>query len=240
LETFIASPNCTLPGCAGNRGGDRDTWHDYLSDSELADRNLTGRVVEIGRLKIGSVFRNRIRDAEADGEQPRWRPCPSALCRGRGAGGMRSSANFRPRPGLRTSSGFGIGGAISSSAMRNHMPPIVRSIGRISVVIPTLNEAQRLPALLAALDREPELAETIVADGGSSDGTGDIAERLGAVVVSAERGRGCQLRAGAAAARGEILLFLHADSVFPSGGLGAIAAALGRRPRNYRTTSEVL
>jgi rSAM/selenodomain-associated transferase 2 len=112
--------------------------------------------------------------------------------------------------------------------MKNHLPPRLRSIDRISVVIPTLNEAQRLPELLAALTREPELVETIVADGGSSDETGDIAERLGALVISAERGRGCQLRAGAAAASGEILLFLHADSVFPSGGLSAIAAALDR------------
>jgi rSAM/selenodomain-associated transferase 2 len=112
--------------------------------------------------------------------------------------------------------------------MRNEAPPTARPTGRISVVIPTLDEAQRLPALLAALAREPELAETIVADGGSGDGTGGMAERLGALVVAAERGRGRQLRAGAAAASGEILLFLHADSVFPPGGLGAIAAALDR------------
>ena len=123
------------------------------------------------------------------------------------------------------------------------MPPIPHSSGRISVVIPTLNEAERLPTLLRALAREPELAEIIVADGSSTDGTGAIAERLGALVVLAERGRGRQLRAGAKAATGEILLFLHADSIFPPGGLGAVAGALDRDPRipggNFRVVFDV-
>jgi rSAM/selenodomain-associated transferase 2 len=102
---------------------------------------------------------------------------------------------------------------------------------RVSVVIPTLDEAKRLPSLIAALRREPELDEIIIADGGSSDGTAALAASLGAVVVTGERGRGQQLRMGAARARGEILLFLHADSVFPAGGLAAICAALDRDPR---------
>lgn len=110
------------------------------------------------------------------------------------------------------------------------MPPTIRAAGRISVVIPALNEAERLPRLLVALDREPELREIIVADGGSNDGTPVIAKQLGASVILTERGRGGGLRAGAAAASGEILLFLHADSVFPVGGLSAIAAALDRDP----------
>src|SRR5690349_21314426 len=53
---------------------------------------------------------------------------------------------------------------------------------------------------------------------------------MGASVIVAERGRGGGLRAGAAGAGGEILLFLHADSVFPVGGLSAIAAVLDRDP----------
>lgn len=57
-----------------------------------------------------------------------------------------------------------------------------------------------------------------------------IAEQLGALVIVTERGRGGGLRAGAAAASGEILLFLHADSVFPVGGLSAVAAALDSDP----------
>jgi rSAM/selenodomain-associated transferase 2 len=103
--------------------------------------------------------------------------------------------------------------------------------GRVSVVIPTLDEAERIRALLAALRRERELAEIIVADGGSSDGTAALAASMGARVIADARGRGAQLRAGAAAANGEILLFLHADSVFPPGGIAAITAALDRAPR---------
>lgn len=102
---------------------------------------------------------------------------------------------------------------------------------RVSVVIPTLDEAERIGALIATLQREHELAEIIVADGGSSDGTAALATRMGARVITGARGRGAELCAGAAAAQGEILLFLHADSVFPSGGLTAITAALDRAPR---------
>jgi glycosyltransferase involved in cell wall biosynthesis len=104
-------------------------------------------------------------------------------------------------------------------------------VTRVSVVIPTLDEADRLPALVEALQREPELAEIIVADGGSSDGTPELAARLGARVVTTARGRGQALCAGAAVATGEILLFLHADSRFPTGGLRALCAALDRDAR---------
>ena len=98
--------------------------------------------------------------------------------------------------------------------------------GRVSVVIPTLNEAGRIGPLIESLRRERELREIIVADGGSTDDTVSIAERLGTRLVTSDRGRGQQLRAGAAAARGEFLLFLHADSVFPQGGLSAITEVL--------------
>jgi rSAM/selenodomain-associated transferase 2 len=80
----------------------------------------------------------------------------------------------------------------------------------LSVVIPTLEAAARLPATLAALRDAPD--EVVVADGGSSDGTACIAERLGARVIVAPRGRGVQLAAGVAAARGDWLLLLHADT----------------------------
>ena len=102
--------------------------------------------------------------------------------------------------------------------------------GRVSVVIPTLNEADRLGPLLGTLQGEPGLKEIIVVDGGSTDGTPSIAERLGTRLIMSERGRGHQLRAGAAAATGEFLLFLHADSVFPQGGLAAIGEILDRNP----------
>ncbi len=100
----------------------------------------------------------------------------------------------------------------------------------ISVIVPALNEAARLPGLLAALDAESEPHEVIVVDGGSVDDTLSIARAAGARVIEASRGRGGQLAAGAAAARGEVLLFLHADSRFPAGGLAAIAHRLGTAP----------
>ena len=96
----------------------------------------------------------------------------------------------------------------------------------ISVIIPTLNEADRLPALVASLHGDNVPCEIIVVDGGSEDTTRAIADGLGARVIEAPRGRGQQLAAGCAAARGEVLLQLHADTVFPVGGLTAIAAAL--------------
>lgn len=86
----------------------------------------------------------------------------------------------------------------------------------ISVVIPTLDAARSLGPTLAAL--MPGLLanlvrEVILADGGSTDDTAAIAEATGARLVAAPRGRGSQLAAGAAAARGPWLLFLHADTV---------------------------
>jgi rSAM/selenodomain-associated transferase 2 len=101
----------------------------------------------------------------------------------------------------------------------------------ISVVIPALNEAARIPGLLHTLRAEPVSSEVIVVDGGSSDGTAEAAREAGAtLVVSAPRGRGQALAAGAGAARGEALLFLHADCVFPPGGLAALERLLRGRP----------
>ncbi len=81
----------------------------------------------------------------------------------------------------------------------------------ISVIIPTLNRAETLPRLLACLCAQPLIGEIIVADGGSADRTVVLAEALGALIVNAAPGRGTQLAAGAAAASGRWLLFLHAD-----------------------------
>src|SRR5438445_8168390 len=81
----------------------------------------------------------------------------------------------------------------------------------LSAVIPTRNAARTLPANLAALRGAGIVREVIVADGGSSDETAAHARAAGARVVVAPRGRGSQLAAGAAAATGDWLLFLHAD-----------------------------
>lgn len=100
----------------------------------------------------------------------------------------------------------------------------------ISVIIPTLDEAARLPALLAELAREDTAHEVIVADGGSRDGTAALARASGARLLIGAPGRGQQLALGAAAAQGETLLFLHADSHFPAGGLARIEAELAAEP----------
>jgi rSAM/selenodomain-associated transferase 2 len=87
----------------------------------------------------------------------------------------------------------------------------------LSVVIPALNEARALPELLRELAKQEGVElEVIVADGGSTDDTASRAMSAGAHVVAARRGRGAQMNAGAAKARGAHLLFLHADSVLSS------------------------
>ncbi len=87
---------------------------------------------------------------------------------------------------------------------------------RLSVVIPVLNEARGIRAALEAL--APLRArghEVIVVDGGSSDGTPQLAAPLCDRVVSAPRGRALQMNAGAQVATGAVLLFLHADTRLP-------------------------
>lgn len=88
---------------------------------------------------------------------------------------------------------------------------------RVSIIIPTLREAANIDL---ALDRAwaTRPLEVIIADGGSNDGTAQRAEAKATRVVTTEAGRGRQLRAGAEAARGDVLLFLHADAwLDPSG-----------------------
>jgi rSAM/selenodomain-associated transferase 2 len=85
----------------------------------------------------------------------------------------------------------------------------------LSVVVPTLDEERHLPGLLADVRELADHHEVIVADGGSTDATVALAEAAGARVVHAPRGRGRQLRAGAAAANGDLLLFVHADARLP-------------------------
>ncbi len=86
--------------------------------------------------------------------------------------------------------------------------------GMLSVIVPTLNEAAHLEQTLRLLvDREG--VEVIISDGGSSDDTVEIAYGLGVTVIQSQRGRGRQMNAAAALARGEVLLFVHADTRLP-------------------------
>lgn len=119
--------------------------------------------------------------------------------------------------------------------MRVHkVRPMVSNPILLTVVIPTFDSADALPSTMAALRDEvarsqaikglqvPEL-EIVVSDGGSSDGTPTIASGLGARVVTALKGRSSQLRAGAAVANGEWLLFLHADTRLAPGWAARVA-----------------
>lgn len=93
------------------------------------------------------------------------------------------------------------------------------------MIIPTLNEAARLPRLLEALSWML-VDEVIVSDGGSDDATVLLAERGGARIVVGAVGRGAQQAAGARAASGNVLWFLHADAVPPVDAIAQIRAAL--------------
>jgi len=94
----------------------------------------------------------------------------------------------------------------------------------ISVIIPTLNEAQNIRATLAPL-RHPAFGEILVADGGSLDGT--VAQAAPVTqVLTAPTGRARQMNVGAAAANGDVLLFLHADTLLPPTAADDITAAL--------------
>ncbi|MEE9614935.1 MAG: TIGR04283 family arsenosugar biosynthesis glycosyltransferase [Thermodesulfobacteriota bacterium] len=98
---------------------------------------------------------------------------------------------------------------------------------KISVVIPALNEAENVREAIASARAEGGEGgggevEVIVVDGGSSDETSALAEAAGVRVVRSSAGRGVQMDAGAEAASGDLLLFLHADTKLPEGWYGAI------------------
>ena len=87
---------------------------------------------------------------------------------------------------------------------------------RLSIIIPTLNEAEGIVAHLTTLSPLRQRGhEIIVADGGSHDGTTELARPLADAVIDAPRGRAAQMNAGAACARCGVLLFLHADTRLP-------------------------
>jgi rSAM/selenodomain-associated transferase 2 len=92
----------------------------------------------------------------------------------------------------------------------------------ISVVVPTLDEERLLPATIESVRRDA--AEVLVVDGGSTDRTRAVAAEAGARVLEAPRGRGAQLDHGARAARGDWVVFLHADTRLEDGWHDALLA----------------
>lgn len=104
----------------------------------------------------------------------------------------------------------------------------------LSIVIPALNESGGIASCLAALGLPRERgAEVIVADGGSTDATRDIAGPLCDRVVDAPRGRARQMNAGALAATGNVLLFLHADSRLPEDAVRLVLDGLRQSGRAW-------
>jgi rSAM/selenodomain-associated transferase 2 len=104
----------------------------------------------------------------------------------------------------------------------------------LSIIVPCLNEAPGITETLQALaPLRVRGAEVIVVDGDSEDDTVARATPLVDRVISAPRGRASQMNAGAAAARGEILIFLHADTVLPPGADGLIVDGLKRTRRGW-------
>jgi len=125
---------------------------------------------------------------------------------------------FQNRQGLAIRKGFGATAvfvllpyAVKYNLLRPKLLPM-----KLSVIIPAFNEAASIGRLLHYLQQLAPAAELLVADGNSTDATVTIAGRAGATVVPClRRGRGPQMNAGAAAASGDMLYFLHADTFPP-------------------------
>ncbi|HSH36549.1 TIGR04283 family arsenosugar biosynthesis glycosyltransferase [Schnuerera sp.] len=92
----------------------------------------------------------------------------------------------------------------------------------ISIVIPVYNEASTINKLIDSLEQFEDCCEIIFVDGGSSDGTNSIIEEKYALVYSPKKGRAFQMNYGASLSKGDILLFLHADSFLPSDAINQI------------------
>ncbi len=96
---------------------------------------------------------------------------------------------------------------------------------KISIIIPVLNEAKNIKQVLSNLPNSSNL-EVIVVDGGSQDETVAIVRSLGIKILFSSGGRAMQMNAGAAMATGDILLFLHADTILPTGFPAMVTKAL--------------
>jgi rSAM/selenodomain-associated transferase 2/rSAM/selenodomain-associated transferase 1 len=101
-------------------------------------------------------------------------------------------------------------------------------LSRVSVIIPTLNEVAHIAATLESA-RKGSPQEIIVVDGGSADETCAVAQKSGATVIHSKPGRARQMNAGAAQATGNVLLFVHADTLLPDNWTRVVADTL-RQP----------
>jgi rSAM/selenodomain-associated transferase 2 len=108
-------------------------------------------------------------------------------------------------------------------------------LARISIVIPALNEADRIERAIAST-LPSQNTEVIVVDGGSSDNTRSLAQNMGVKAIDSPAGRAPQMNLGAQVATGDILLFLHADTCLPPGFDVLVRAALSPNSRSARQT----
>jgi len=104
----------------------------------------------------------------------------------------------------------------------------------LSIVVPVLNEAAEIETTLQALaPLRTRGCEVIVVDGGSADDTLALAKSLADRTIAAPRGRASQMNAGAATAKGDVLLFLHADTRLPENADALVIDALSRSRRAW-------
>lgn len=97
---------------------------------------------------------------------------------------------------------------------------------QFSIIIPALNEAPLIENCLLPLQPLRSVAQIIVVDGGSTDDTCALAKPLTDLVITADKGRARQMNAGAKLASGDILIFLHADTLLPDRALAIIEARI--------------
>jgi len=96
----------------------------------------------------------------------------------------------------------------------------------VSIIIPALNEAHSIGATLDSLSQLSDSVKVIVVDGGSDDHTREIASAHGAIVMASEHVRGLQMHRGACTAKGDVLWFLHADTIVPRDAVDLIVESL--------------
>jgi rSAM/selenodomain-associated transferase 2 len=116
--------------------------------------------------------------------------------------------------------GFGVAHDGPYASIRGALPGTLQ----VSIVVPTLDEEEALRRHLPEAREQAD--EVVVSDGGSRDATVQVARELGARIVEGPEGRGGQLHRGALAARGDVLLFLHADTSLPSGAVASVRRAV--------------
>lgn len=100
-----------------------------------------------------------------------------------------------------------------------------------TIIIPTLNEAQAIVNCLTALQPLRNFCEIIVVDGGSADNTKRLAQPFADKVMSSAKGRAIQMNIGAESAKGDVLIFLHADTFLPDDALGQITQASNNKAK---------